>query len=382
MRFSQRNLALVMTLVFLLISTLFTGCGDKSSQQGKSEETAGSGQETTAVETESDVKETKEAETEAATKNYDPVSLDIFAMDTYMTVTVWGEEANEACQAAEKEINRIDAMVSTGSEDSEITKLNQSGSGEVSEGTAYMIEKSVELYESTGGLFDISIYPVMRAWGFTDQNYEVPKKKVLTELLSHVRADAVLYDEESKTVSFDDSAVEIDLGGIAKGYTSDRVIEVINSYDIECALINLGGNVKTLNPKLTGEEWRIAIQDPEDSNAMAGVITCCDKAVITSGGYQRYFEEDGTTYHHIIDPRTGYPASSGLISVSIVSADGTLADGLSTSLFIMGLDEAHAYWQEHKDEFDAVMIDESGKIYVTAGLKDRFWSEREWEVLE
>lgn len=381
----KKRLAMVMVVALLLLSTLLAGCGGNTSQQ---KETVASGQDskTEALESESAKAETQgvnKEQTQASVSNEDPVSVNIFAMDTYMTVTVWGKEAQEACKAAEEEINRIDAMVSTGSKDSEITKLNQAGKGEVSEGTGYMIERSLELFESTGGLFDISIYPVMRAWGFTDQNYKIPKEKELKELLSHVKASSVLYDaEKNHSVSFDDTAVEIDLGGIAKGYTSDRVIEVIDGFDIDCALINLGGNVKTLNPKITGEEWRIAVQDPEDSSAIAGVITCCDKAVITSGGYQRFFEENGTTYHHIIDPRTGYPANSGLISVSIVTADGTLADGLSTSLFIMGLEEAHAYWQEHKEEFDAVMIDESRKVYITAGLKDRFWSERDWEVLE
>lgn len=361
-RCGQKDRKVILALVLLLSLTL-SGCGKEASNT----EEAGA-------------KQSQAVETVA--QNQEPVSINIFAMDTYMSVTAWGKEAKEACEAAEAKIHAIDAMVSTGSEDSEITQLNKKGKGKVSEGTGYMIKKSLELYESTKGLFDISIYPVMGAWGFTDQNFQVPKEKELKKLLSHVHADSVLYDSETGQVTFQDPALEIDLGGIAKGYTSDQVIEVMGNYDIDCALINLGGNVKTLNPKINGEEWRIAVQDPEDASAMAGVITCCDKAVITSGGYQRFFEQDGMTYHHIIDPRTGYPADSGLLSASIVSLDGTLADGLSTYLFIQGLEGAHRYWQEHKEEFDAVLIDESGMIYVTAGLKDRFWSEREWKVLE
>lgn len=364
----HKRLAWVMVVTLLAVLAV-TGCGGSKKEQETQTKESSIAEEVNEKETKPD-------------PNEEPAIRNIFAMDTVMTVTVWGKQAEEACQAAEDEINRIDAMVSTGSADSEITNLNHKGKGKVSEETAYMIEKSLELYEDTQGLFDISIYPVMRAWGFTDQKFQVPEEKELKKLLSSVDAGMVSYDADSQEVRFDDPDVEIDLGGIAKGYTSDQVIQVISGYDVDCALINLGGNVKTLNRKITGEEWRIAVQDPENPNEICGVVTCCDKAVITSGGYQRFFEEDGITYHHIIDPRSGYPAHSGLTSVSIVTADGTLADGLSTSLFIMGLEEAHKYWKAHKDEFDAVLVDEAGKVYVTGGLKDRFWSERDWEVLE
>ena len=124
------------------------------------------------------------------------------------------------------------------------------------------------------------------------------------------------------------------------------------------------------------------MKDPEDPEGYVGILSVKDRAVITSGAYERYFEQDGTVYHHIIDPRTGYPADSGLVSVTIVSADGTLADGLSTSLFIMGLDRAGEYWREHKDEFEAVLMTEEGDLYVTEGLKDSFTSDYEVRVIE
>ena len=163
--------------------------------------------------------------------------------------------------------------------------------------------------------------------------------------------------------------MSIDLGGIAKGYTGDCVMEAMTEYGVESALINLGGNVQTLGTKPDGSMWKIAIQDPE-SDGTIGTLSVSDAAVITSGGYQRYFEENGTKYHHIINPKTGYPADSGLLSVTIVSDKGITGDGLSTALFVMGTSDAIAFWQEYGD-FEAVLITKDD-IYITSGLENAF----------
>ena len=166
--------------------------------------------------------------------------------------------------------------------------------------------------------------------------------------------------------------MEIDLGGIAKGYTGDRVGEVFSRYRISSGIISLGGNVQAFGSKLNGKPWRVAVQNPESSLAYLGVLDVENKAVVTSGGYERYFEENGVRYHHIIDPRTGYPADSGLISATIISEDGTLADGLSTSLFIMGKDEAEEFWRANSDKFDYILESADGRLYVTEGVVGSF----------
>ena len=175
--------------------------------------------------------------------------------------------------------------------------------------------------------------------------------------------------------------MKIDLGGIAKGYTSARIRDIFKKNGIESGLVNLGGNVQALGTKTDGNNWRVAVQSPDDTEDYLGVLSIRDKAVITSGGYERYFEQDGVTYHHIIDPKTGYPAESGLSSVTIVSDDGTLADGLSTALFIMGKDKAESFWRAHSDKFEAVLVTDDGTIYVTEGLKGSFTTERTMEVI-
>ncbi len=317
----------------------------------------------------------------------EPVSRDFFAMDTYMTVTAYGDKAAEATEAAEAEVNRLDAMLSTGNKDSEIAGVN-AGGGELSEEAGALVEKGLALYEETGKKFDIAIYPVMEAWGFTDKNYRVPDQAELDKLLPLTDASKVHYDAEKHTVSFEEEGMAIDLGGIAKGYTSSRIMEIYKEHGIESGLVSLGGNVQVLGTKPDGSSWRVAVQDPgngsddeasggEDASAAQylGVLEAEDTAVITSGAYERNFTEDGKFYHHIIDPATGKPADSGLRSVTVVSQDGTLADGLSTSLYIMGKEDALDYWRAHQDEFDCILMDEKDELYVTAPLAEKFSSD-------
>lgn len=307
---------------------------------------------------------------------------DIFAMDTYMSITAYGEKSDEAVDAAETEIKRLDELLSTGSDDSEVTKINKEGGGKLSEDTSYLIKRALDIYQDTDGVFDITIYPVMKAWGFAGDTFVVPDKNTLKQALSLVDAAKLSYDEKNSNLSFGKEGMEIDLGGIAKGYTSDRVIDILKSYGIEHAMINLGGNVDLLGKKIDGSEWRIAVQDPESEDDYIGILTVSDKSVITSGGYERYFEEDGVRYHHIIDPSTGYPANHGLTSVTIVSSDGTLADALSTSLFVMGKDKAIEYWQSHSEQFDTILIDDEGVVYISEGIADSFESDAKIKILK
>lgn len=306
---------------------------------------------------------------------------DVFAMDTVMTLKAYGTNAQQAIDEAEKEIKRLDELLSVGIEDSEISIVNENGSEILSEDTAAIVKKSMGLYESTGGAFDITIYPLMEEWGFTTQNYKVPKKDKIIQLQKNVDASKIEFDAESQFISLPKN-VKIDLGGIAKGYTSDRIMEIYEKCNVTAGMVSLGGNVQVYNTKPDGTLWKVAVENPDNTDNYLGVISIRDKAVITSGGYERYFEEDGITYHHIIDPATGYPAESGLKSVTIVSEDGVLADGLSTSLFVMGKEKALEYWEKNKDQFDLVLEEDNGQITITKGIEEHFTSEFEYDVVE
>ena len=324
-----------------------------------------------------------EADTNSKTQNEEDKSesRDIFAMDTYMTLTAYGKNAKKALDEAVDEINNIEQLVSTGIDSSEVSQINKNGKGSVSETTGYLIKRSKEIYDSTNGVFDITIYPIMQAWGFPTENYRVPGKKELKKLRGLMGADHVLYDEKKQEVTLNKEGMKIDLGGIAKGYTSSKVMDIFKENGISSAVISLGGNVQTLNGKPDGSDWRVAVENPADTGSYIGVLSIKDKAVITSGGYERYFKQDGKTYHHIIDPSTGYPAENGLVSVTIVSSDGTLADGLSTSLFIMGEEKAAEFWKAHSNEFEAIFATDDGTIYVTEGLKDSFTTDLDMKVI-
>ena len=326
--------------------------------------------------------ETKNTQMEEKAESNEEASKDIFAMDTYMTVTAYGAKAQEAVDEAEAEIQRLDELLSTGKEESEIAQLNQNKSATLSEDAGYLVERALELNKETDGAFDIAIYPVMEAWGFPTQNYQVPTADTLESLLKLADASQIIYDENSRKISFDREGMKIDLGGIAKGYTSSRIMDIYKENNISSGLVNLGGNVQALGTKPDGSKWRVAVQSPDDTEDYLGILSVEDKAVITSGGYERYFEQDGKTYHHIIDPKTGYPAENGLTSVTVVSEDGTLADGLSTSLFIMGKEEAIEFWKAHSEEFDTIMLTDEGKLYVTEGIQDDFSTAMEMEIIE
>ncbi|MCC8157005.1 MAG: FAD:protein FMN transferase [Oscillospiraceae bacterium] len=290
----------------------------------------------------------------------------IFAMDTVMELSVYGSET--LLDGAESIILALERELSVTDAESEIYAVNRDGAGSVSADTAELLNRALELCARTDGALDISIYPVVRTWGFTTGEYRVPDSEELRALLECVDYTRISFDGESALSLAE--GMEIDLGSVAKGYASSRVIQYWKNNGVTSALLNLGGNVHALGTKPDGSAWRVAIADPEQ-NGYLGVLEVVDQAVITSGGYERYFEQDGKTYWHIIDPDTGCPAESGLISVTVVGSDGVLCDALSTSLFVMGLDGASALWNE-SDDFEAVFVTSDDAVYVTEGLADNF----------
>lgn len=295
---------------------------------------------------------------------------ELFAMDTVMSFTAYGRNAEDAVDAAVKEVQRLDDLLSTGKETSEISQLNQKGSLLVSEDTESILKEAQTIYKETDGLFDITIYPLMKLWGFPTQEYHVPDQAELNQVLPLVDASKVEISDRKVTIG---AGQEVDLGGIAKGYTSGRVMEIYKEYGITSGMVSLGGNVQTLGKKPDGTLWKVGIRKPDSQseleNEISLILETQDQAVITSGGYERYFKENGETYIHILDPRTGYPADSDMKSVTIVSGNGMLADALSTSLYLMGRAEATEFWRAHRDLFEMILIDENDDIYVTQGLE-------------
>jgi thiamine biosynthesis lipoprotein len=301
----------------------------------------------------------------------EPEERTIFAMDTVMTLRAWGDDSAAALEEAIGEINALDQLLSVNNEESDIWAVNHTA-GPVTVGgdTASLIQTGLTLWRATGGALNIALYPVVRAWGFTTGDYRVVDEAERQELLARTDLDKLDFDAGSGTVELPEG-MELDLGSLGKGYAGDRVMEIFRAHGVEHATISLGGNVQTLGTRPDGTPWRIAIQDPEDADGMVGVIEVTDQAVVTSGGYERYFEAEGQTYWHIMDPATGAPADSGLISATVVGAQGVLCDGLSTALFVLGAEGAADYWRANGG-FDYLLIGADHTIYLTQGLAERF----------
>ena len=290
-----------------------------------------------------------------------------FAMDTIMTFTVIHEDGDQIIIDAEQRIRELENMLSITLENSEISKLNAAAGKEaveVSKDTWILLEAGKNLGAVTGGAFDIAISPVVKAWGFTEAEHHVPTQTELDALLPLTNPDDVILDK--MTVFLEKEGMAVDLGGITKGYASDEVASLLKGKGVESAIVSLGGNVFGIGTKPNGDKWEVALANPLDANDYCGLISIEDKAVVTSGGYQRFFEENGKKYHHIIDPATGYPAESGLLSVTIISESGMEADVLSTALFVMGLEDALKYWQENGG-FEAIFVTETGEVVATEG---------------
>ena len=294
----------------------------------------------------------------------------LFAMNTYMTLTAYGENAETALEESANKIQILESLWSVTDSESEIYRANHSAGQTitVSQETAELLSFALEMAEKTNGALDSTIYPLLTAWGFTTDTKRVPSDEEIASLLQYVGYDRIQLEDKSLVVP---DGMELDLGAVGKGYAADLVTEVLKKYGVESAIISLGGNIQAIGSRPDGNDWRIGIRAPwEDGNL--GVLEINDAAVVTSGGYENYFEdENGTVYWHIIDPATGYPADSGVQAVTIIGAEGRMCDALSTALFVMGSENAEEYWRENGG-FDMLLITDENEIILTEGIADQF----------
>lgn len=296
-----------------------------------------------------------------------PLERTFFAMDTVMTLRLYQGGDGSLLDRAEARVRELEGLWSVTDGASEISTLNHDGSAELSPETADLLRTALDMCRRTDGALDISTYPVLRAWGFTTGEYSVPGGEAIAALLPLVDYGRVALEAGAAALP---PGMEIDLGSVAKGYTGDALAALLKQGGAASALLDLGGNIQAVGSKPDGSPWRVAIRDPAGDGNI-GVVEVADQVVVTSGGYERYFEEDGVLYWHIIDPATGWPARSGLTSVTVVGESGLLCDGLSTALFVMGREGALEHWRQHRD-FEAVLVSEDGSVTITAGLEGRF----------
>lgn len=298
------------------------------------------------------------------------ITTELFAMDTYITMTAYGRDAETALSDAEDKLIELEQLWSVTDPDSDVYAINHSDGQpvSVSEETAELLSFALQMAEETNGALEPTIYPVLTAWGFTTEENRVPSDAEITELLKNVGYERIR--QEDTTVQLE-SGMMLDLGAVGKGYAGDLGAQVLKDNGITSALLDLGGNIQAVGTKPDGSPWRLGLRDPF-SDGTLGVLEISNQAVVTSGAYERYFiGEDGKQYGHIIDPTTGHPAESSLVSATVIADEGRLCDALSTSLYVMGTEHAIEYWRQHQN-FEMILITEDGEIYLTDGVADSF----------
>ena len=294
---------------------------------------------------------------------------DAAIMGTAIAVDLWDEDETQGqalTQAVIDEMQRIDDLMSTYKPGSELSRINARAADKalpVSAELLALIQRALDFSRLTDGAFDITYASVGQYYDY--RKGIRPNSEQLAQALPAIDYHHVRIDPGDSTIRFLYPGVRIDLGGIAKGYAVDRCIAILKAAGIKSAMVNAGGDTRVLG-KHWKQPWMVGIRDPRNEEGLVTMIPLEDTAISTSGDYERYFEKDGVRFHHILNPRTG-TSSSGVRSVSIIGADATTTDALSTSVFVMGT-EAGLKLVDSLPDIEAVIIDNQGKMFYSQGL--------------
>jgi len=271
------------------------------------------------------------------------------SMGTIFTVAVYGRDRAFLAEVVEQvfdEVDRLDAQMSNYKPESELSTINREASSHpviVEPGLFHLLEICVQRSQQTDGAFDITVGPLMKAWGFFRGRGRLPTSAEIDEVLKRVGYRHLKLDADRRTIRFDESGVDIDLGGIAKGYAVDRAVDILRSNGITSALVSSGtSSIYALGSPPGAQGWKITLRDPYDEHKPADVIHLQNYSLSTSGNYERFFEIDGKSYCHIMNPHTGWPVP-GVLSAAVLAATGTDTDGRSAGCFVMGVDGTRKY---------------------------------------
>lgn len=299
-------------------------------------------------------------------------------MDTQVTATMYGVEESEGDKIAKEafnEMERLEGIFSRHIEGSEIERINRAAGREwveVSPEVILVLKKALVISRLTEGAFDPTIGPLLELWGFGngEEEQQSPPSTEIDETLALVNYEKIEIDKEASRVFLAEEGMQLDVGGIAKGFVVDRGQQVIEEAGVKGAFVNAGGDINISGSKPDGEQWKIAVQHPQDQQKMVAHLSLDQGSVATSGGYQRFFEEDGERYHHIIDPASGWPAKNGVISATVLGPDTLAADAYSTAVFVLGIENGLELLETLSD-IEGVLIDKEGNIHYTSGLEEK-----------
>lgn len=303
---------------------------------------------------------------------YRYTETEFYSMTTFVNVI---SDTDSDYSDVKEYASDFEKRVSRTVKDSEINTLNCESQAELSDDTLYILEKSLEIAEVTDGAFNPCMGNLSELWDITSGNNHVPSENDVKQALEKSSFKEVAID--GKTVIVPDG-MKIDLGGVAKGYVLEKMVEIVSSGREDANVcVSIGGNVgvkgsSEANRKSGKSGWNVGITNPFDKNELSATLTLEDGFVAISGAYERFFEKDGEIYHHIFDPQTGYPAKSDIASVAVINKNGLEGDALSTALFVMGKEEAIEFYNKGIYDFDMIIIGADGNVAVTENISDNF----------
>ncbi len=304
----------------------------------------------------------------------EPISRVEYMLGTIIEIKIYDKDNEDILDEAFKRIDIIEKRMSVNISVSDVSNINQNAGirpVKVNSDVYYVLEKSKQYAKISNGAFDPTIGLLVRLWGIGTKNEQIPDNLEIQKALKKIDYNKLKL-QPNNYVYLSDKDMYVDLGGIAKGYAADEVSRCLKERGVEKAIINIGGNVYTLGSKNNDQKWRIGIQNPfEPRGNYIGIIDVSNQSVVTSGEYERYFEEDGIRYHHILDSTTGYPVKNEIAGVSVISDSSIDADAMSTALFVLGVEKGLSV-VENINNIDALFITKDNKIFLSSGIKADF----------
>lgn len=297
-----------------------------------------------------------------------------YSMGSYVQQTLYGNGKENAAQEAANNIAQLEDTISWRKEDSDIQRLNAEAGGsfiDVEDVTYSLLELTQDVAKSSDGAFDITIAPLSQLWDFDSGKGTVPEASLIERLVPAVDYSRVLLSDGQAALKQKNTAV--DLGAVGKGAACDVAVKTYEQLGLDRGIVAVGGSVGIYGDKPGGSPWKVAVRDPESSASLGELALDGGSFVSTSGSYEKSFEKDGVLYHHLLDPKTGYPAESGLLSATVVADSGALSDALSTACFVTDMQKALLVLEEYSGQScGAVFVTKNREVYVTSGLFDSF----------
>jgi len=297
-----------------------------------------------------------------------------FMLNTVIEITLYEKEkdAREIFDKLFGEIQKYNDKYDRHIPGSELSEVNSNAGKpvKVSDETIEIVRSSFIFSDMSEGLFDISIGPLVDLWDINGSNPQLPSESEIENALVKIDYNKIIINSDDNTLLLSEPGMSLDLGSIAKGFITDRLVEYLSQTKIRSAMLNLGGNLYLHGSKPDGSLWQIGIRNPYGTKGdHVGIVQVKDTSVVTSGIYERYFEIDNKRYHHILNPRTGYPEDNNLASVSIICPSSIMADGLSTTVFLLGIEKGMEL-VESLENTEAIFVTKDKKVYLSSGIKN------------